>query len=1205
MKIVLGFDLGVASIGWALIGVTDNFDPVRIIATGVRRIPIDSAVSNDFSAGKSFTVNQDKTKRKTGRKCYDRYQQRREYLTAELKALGMLPSEELIKLPVYELWNLRGRAAMEGEKLTLPEIGRVLYHINQRRGYKHSKADVSADTKQREYVKMVNSRFDLIHSLGQTIGQYFASKLRETSVQTSQGTFYTYRIKEQVFPRQAYEEEFDLIMHNQQKFYPDILTDERIKYLRNNIIFYQRNLKSCKYLVSLCEFEKAEYTSKYGGKVVAGPKVAAKSNPLFQLDKIWESVNNISLYNKSGDELFITLEQKQQIVSYLNTNEVLKIGQLFKILGVSRKEWSANKSLSKGIKGNITLVGLRKALEGVPNIEDLLRFNLKTVPTSLVDSETGEVIQAIDSDCISEPLYQLWHVIYSVKEKNELKRVLRSKFKIDDEDSLEKLFKLDFTKEGYGNKSVKAIRRILPYLQEGLKYSDACEYAGFRHSGYLTSEENESRPLLDKLPHLEKNELRQPVVEKILNQMINIVNEIIADSRYGRPDVIRVELARVLKMSKDERENISKKQNALEKEKKEYSKNLEEEGIKPTRNILERYRLWNESGKSCFYCQTPIGVSEFVYGSEVETEHIIPKALLFDNSYSNKVCACRKCNKEKGRKTAYDYMDSLGVERLNSYLDFVNGLYAEGKISNTKRERLLTKEKDIPQDFIERDLRLTQYISKKAMELLRQVCRDVTATTGGVTDFIRHTWGYDTLLEKMNFERYKRGELTEWKEYTHRGQKHKKEIIKDWTKRMDHRHHAIDAVVVAMTTPGIIQRLNTLNTSRDAMFKEVEKQSDEWKNDYSLLQQWLYEKKHFSLNELEKSIASLLVSNKTGKKVAGTGTRAVYKNGKRVIVQNKILIPRGPLHDSSVYGKIKIDGKDEIVIRYKLGIGSQGFLFTGKETYKEESKINKKTGLQEIKITDKIKDVLDSIVDANIRRRVLDRLNEGFTEGQDYRNNPKKALDNLKNLEENPVYADEAHTIPVKAIRCKTGLNAVVPINVGDDKKAVGYVKPNNNHHIAIYRDENGKYQELMVTFWQAVERKRYNLPVIIDNPKTLWDDIQDKDIPEELRKTFPEPQWDFVLSLPQHEYFVLEMEENEFQDAIRNNDKTRLNKNLYIVQKLSSMNYCFCLSTAANFDQKKMNKPDRRFLNIRSLDALFKLNPHKVKITLLGDIKI
>ena len=130
MKRILGLDLGTNSIGWAVVKVDENEKPVSIENMGSRIVPLTPDDANEFTKGNAISKNQSRTIKRTTRKGYDRYQLRREYLTAELRKLKMLPDERLIKLPIMELWELRGKAASKGNKLTLSEIGRVLYHIN-------------------------------------------------------------------------------------------------------------------------------------------------------------------------------------------------------------------------------------------------------------------------------------------------------------------------------------------------------------------------------------------------------------------------------------------------------------------------------------------------------------------------------------------------------------------------------------------------------------------------------------------------------------------------------------------------------------------------------------------------------------------------------------------------------------------------------------------------------------------------------------------------------------------------------------------------------------------------------------------------------------------------------------------------------------------------------------------------------------------
>ena len=185
--------------------------------------------------------------------------------------------------------------------------------------------------------------------------------------------------------------------------------------------------------------------------------------------------------------------------------------------------------------------------------------------------------------------------------------------------------------------------------------------------------------------------------------------------------------------------------------------------------------MWQESQEQCFYCGKQISVTEFLAGFDVEVEHIIPRSVLFDDSFSNKVCACRTCNHTKGNMTARDFMATQGHDKLEEYLSRVDIAYQEGRISKTKRDHLLWAKEDIPQDFIDRQLRQSQYIAKKAVEILYPAFRNVFATSGSVTDFLRHIWGYDEILHKLNLPKYRDAELTEMVTYDHRGQEHQEE----------------------------------------------------------------------------------------------------------------------------------------------------------------------------------------------------------------------------------------------------------------------------------------------------------------------------------------------------------------------------------------------------------------------------------------------
>lgn len=1220
MKKVLGLDLGVGSIGWCLIEKDDNNTPKRILRMGSRIVPISSDEETGYTKGNAISKNADRTAKRTARKCYDRYQLRRKALVSLLKRLGMEPNENLMfeQTPI-ELWQKRADAA--SKEVSLEELGRVLLHINQKRGYKHSRIS-NSDSKETAYVQEVNSRYDDLKAEGLTIGQHFAAKLKENEQETADGKkYYNYRIKEQVYPRHAYEEEVKQILEVQSQYNPDVLSPDVCKEIMD-IIFYQRDLKSCKNLVSLCEFES--YTITKDGKVInIGPKVAPRTSPLAQLSSILETANNITIRNRKNDELYISPEQRKAIAVFLDNHEVMKLTDLYNILNIGRKDgWWAGKAIGKGLKGNTTKCQIREALSGLPKeqVDSLTAFNLEIDEN--VDEETGEVRKRINNtQAEQQPLYKLWHMLYSIKDNKELAGALNH-LGIEDEESIEKLCKLDFRTAGYANKSAKAIGRILPYLMEGMMYSEACELAGFDHSRRI----NPDRVLLTHLPQIQKNELRQPVVEKILNQLVNIVNALLENE--GAIDEIRVELARELKQSKDERNEAFKRNNQNERLNKELAERIMKYGLTPTRNRILKLKMWEESEHSCMYCGQPVDPVEFLKGVDVEREHIIPRGLLFDNSFTNQVCSCRRCNSKKGMRTAYDFIaDDKGQEGLDTYIDRINDLFNRKKISRSKFNRLLAshkayisrksqgketdEDKELWENFIDRQLRQSQYIAKKSVEILLQVCKNVYTTSGSVTDFVRHQWGYDELLHELNFERFKKAGLTAMVKQLHSGKEVEVERIKDWTKRLDNRHHAIDALAIACTTQGMIQRLNTLNASRDVMLEELNSNDQRLVDpERSMLEKWIYVQPHISYAEAKNEVDKIVISQRPNTRITVPGKRYVTKNGKRTLAQTGIIVPRGALHAEFVYGRIMKQEADGVTMtpqyvrKYKLGIGAQGFLFNGKEFYKEELKKDSKTGLSSIVVTDKIKDVLDKIVDGGIRKRILERLNRGFVGGADYRANVAQALANLKNLDEDPIYSDDAKTRPIRTVRKYVSSSTMVAVRKDSNGKPMSFIEPDGNHHVAFYKDENGVIKESIVTKWQAVQRKLNHIPIIIDNPSQTWSEVLGRnDVPEELLQSLPKDSSTFLLSLQIGEAFIMGMEDSDYQKALEERDMRTLSEHLYFVQNISSNNYRLRRHVESSFDITDMNKEDQRFLNIKSVNSFFNNNPHKVKITILGDI--
>lgn len=1234
---ILGLDLGTASIGWSVIDISDkDSNVIQLLGLGSRIIQYENNEASDFSAGKGETPCSQRTARRTARKMLDRYQQRRESLRSFLIELGMVDKSEVFPpLNPLETWKLRSDASTPGIQLSKSDIARVLLHLNKRRGYRHAKSDMG-DSKQTEYVTRVNNRYSEIKALNQTIGQFFYNKLKESEAESSRGKKqYTYRIKEEVFPREAYAQEFDAIINAQKEFYPEILIDENITKLKN-LIFFQRPLKSCKHLVSYCDFERRTFKNSEGKEVDSGPKVTPKSSPLAQVCKLYESINNIRLVNprlkgrkavqpslcdgmatmptdvrKLQYEFPINAEERQRIFDYLNNNDRLSESKLLGLLGLKQADgYKSDQSLAKGVQGNKTYCAIAKALADYPGKEELLKFEVKI--TDKLDKNTGAVEPVIDLSYLDEPLYKLWHILYSIKDKKELFDCLAKKFNISDAETLEKLYAINFVKDGYANKSAKFIRRILPHLMEGKGYSKACELCGVNHSGSMTAEENNARTLKPRLDRLNKGELRQPVVEKIINQTINLTNAV--TDRFGEIDEVRIELARELKQNKEDRAETTTRINKLEKENHKFADMIAELNISPTRRRIQKMRMLQETGNKCIYCGAVVTPSQFIEGHGYEIEHIIPRSRLFDDSFSNKVCSCRNCNKAKGALTGYDFMKTKSDSEFNAYLDRIEELYKNGKISKTKRNKLKMSSSEIPSDFIERDLRESQYIAKKAREILSQMFRNVYASSGAVTSYFRHVWGYDNMLHDLNLPKYRDADLVEEVEYTTHDQTHTTERIKDWTKRMDHRHHAIDALVIALTRQGYIQRLNTLNAD-----------SEKSASDKVNLDKWASAQPHISVKDVQDAVNSISVSFKPGKRLATPGKRYVKRNGKRKCVQKGILVPRGALTKDSVYGKIKVpvgkknlkyifsnpnaivdndirtavlnllkehDGNISKILKQlkKSPLVVNGHTIEQADCYGDEFVI--RYPIESIKRQADI----NSIVDLSIRRKFQERFDEVGEK------------DFVKSLIENPICSDEDGKCAIRNVRCFTGLKAdtLACVKKTPTGTEIGFSQTRNNHHLAFYREPDGKITESVVSFWDGIKRKRYGIPVIITDPASVWDMIaymEDNSDIQEIITKLPPHDSQFVMSLQRNEMIVLGLSEDEWNDAIASRDHVAINRHLYRVWKLSPNNYNFKFHTDTTAKINDGDKEMKMFYNIRSIGSFLALNPHKINISQLGEI--
>ena len=244
MKKILGLDIGTTSVGWAIVELNDDSSKNKILGLGSRIIPLTTDEEQEFTKGNAITKNRERTNKRTARKTLHRYKLRKSELKALLKTLNIDLDEKLFHLSAIKLYGLRDKAVKS--KIELNELARIWFHLNQKRGYQSSRKSNNEEESSSEYLKAISDREAKLNINGNytTIGSFFYKELLDADKIGEQVT-----IKKNIFNRASYVKEFDLIFDKQKEYYPEILTEDLRTTLKDEIIFYQRRLKSAKHLV--------------------------------------------------------------------------------------------------------------------------------------------------------------------------------------------------------------------------------------------------------------------------------------------------------------------------------------------------------------------------------------------------------------------------------------------------------------------------------------------------------------------------------------------------------------------------------------------------------------------------------------------------------------------------------------------------------------------------------------------------------------------------------------------------------------------------------------------------------------------------------------------------------------------------------------------------------------------------------------------
>lgn len=836
----LGLDIGSTSIGWAVVGLDIDGNPKSVDYAGVRKFD----ESRDPKAKRSLA--EQRREPRGARRNRDRYKKRRQEFMAKLIKHGLMPEDKETRKALenkrkgqahsYETdpWVLRVKGL--DEKLHIYEFGRALFHLQQRRGFKSNrKTDKTTNEKGAIHQASLKTQALIAETGAKTYGQALAmervanpSEAHNHPVRarpTVAGTKVSYEI----YPLRAMiEDEFSKLWQAQQQFHGSaVLTDAMRDDLADTLLF-QRPLKAQP--IGKCTLIPTEQR-------------APACLPSTQLLRIYQEVNNLRVLQAGEAARPLTIDERNKLIEKLMTTGEPAFTTLGKLIALPldayfNLESEKRKKLKGDVVGNIlkgeTYWGpgwLELSLSQQDAIVEILNGCEATLPNKKPNPVFETLTETISAELglsieVSAKLLQ-------ATSDEEIARWLEKQFELSAEQAFNVANAPTNSKwpQGHGRLGRSAGKRILNWLasdetsasdpetgevyEAPFVYSEAVALAGLGSHSDLDKHQT-----LDRLPYYgrvlerqvafgtgdpnDKDEKRlgkiaNPTVHVALNQLRRVVNELI--KTYGKPERIIVETARDLPLSAEGRKELEKEQKDNQANNEKIDAILAKEGIQGNYENRMKYRLWEELdpdniiGRCCPYSGDVIGI-EKLFSSEVEIEHILPYAQTGDDSRANKTLSTKKANNAKGNESPYE---AFGKKTQKGY-DWPEIVARSLKLPKNKRwrfnpdamERFADEtafvDRHITDTSQENQLNNTRYINRITALYLKSLGCDVWVTPGKLTAQLRHLWGLNSILAGHN------------KAETQTGDAEKN--------RNDHRHHAIDAIVVALTDRGL---LNTVS----------------------------------------------------------------------------------------------------------------------------------------------------------------------------------------------------------------------------------------------------------------------------------------------------------------------------------------------------------------------------------------------------------
>lgn len=775
--LTFGLDIGIASVGWAVLNGT------RIINLGVR------CFDKAETADKGEPLNLARRAARLLRRRLRRRAWRLTKLARLLKREGVISDVKLFQKPFYlhdkngkglSFWQLR--VAALDRKLEAEEWARVLYHLCKHRGFhwinKAEEKQADDDREGGAVKKGLAGTKQLMHEKHYRSAAEMVIREFPEAQRNKRGDY------SKALSRLLLSDELTTLFQRQRELgnpYATTALETRILDRKSGLFWAQKPALSGEDLLKMlgkCTFEKSEYRA---------PKASFTAERHVWLTRL----NNLRIVLDGKTRPLTDAERRFALrLPYQQSSDFSykQLGNALAREGYLPKEGFRFAGLSYPSDK-------QREEEKAKNPEDEKLIKLpgwqalrKVFKDAGLDDEWQKLsVAALDGQPLT--LDDIARVLSVYKEDEEVERELNKLDLPNKAKLVEALLTIRFDK--FSNLSLKALYNILPHMETGLRYDQACLQAGYHHSQLHEAGGGEHKYLppfysgREKDGRLKFNEdmdiPRNPVVLRALNQARKVVNALI--KVYGSPYEVHIEMARDLSRPMDERNKIKREQEEFrdrnEKDRTAFNAEYNTSGMLKGREF-EKWQLYREQHGKCAYSLDALDINRLFEPGYVEADHALPYSRSFDDSKNNRVLVLAKENRNKGNMTPFEYLD--GKSNSERWRQFVAFVESNKTYRQAKRNRLLKKDfgADEARSFSERNLNDTRYICrffKNYVERYLKLAGDsdikrCTVVSGQLTSFLRTRWG----LVKVRAD--------------------------------SDRHHALDAAVVAACSHSMVKRLS-------------------------------------------------------------------------------------------------------------------------------------------------------------------------------------------------------------------------------------------------------------------------------------------------------------------------------------------------------------------------------------------------------------